>query len=1636
MNPFLTNRIPRCNSPSLYKMDAYTSSSMSSEADDSEGKTSSYCFMHAIDTHGRVIPFSEKSFNKFLECSTLWKELENRPESVIASKADGLQFDDVCTTTRKRQGRAGYHVECYRHFCNLTSIRRAKDKSRKAQISTEVDGVLAARNLQETSDAWVEPEPKRLLRSDATSSPCPGRPHVLPIECVICKSTKYVKESFSQKRKVERLIRCETLSGGQLVKAAEIRNDEKLLLKIRGKDLVALEVRYHRSCYLCYCRVVKPKVESDVHLKQSYVVSYVKFCQNVIERRIIRGQEILRLTKLLKLFVKTVKEVEGLEAANYKSANLKRRLKESYPVLCFSRPSRQYESEIVFVESLGVEDVIESAVVDVSSEESQSESDGSMYTTKQVRTDERSLRTLYAAAQIIKTSLDDMDMKTTWPPTYDDLNITQSKKLIPWQLFNFLGWMSGVSHEPREEKVTVSTDDERKVLSIAQDIVYLKTKGRCVLPKHHALGMSVRHLTGSAKLIGILNGLGHSVSRSVVLAHDTALAKRQLALGDQILPDGVQPIFTTLVYDNNDFGEETVSGKGTTHNTNGIIVQHPITQPEREPSKIAIPKSRKIAFEVPPVELVTYFGRRKIGPQPFDRLGLECEEYQDAQRYARDIDIACRLLKTVEVGEKLLPGWTGMNVMLTKPVSKQCTVGYLPIIDASPTEFDTVNTILTTTLSIADALKQESVVLVFDQAIYSKAQQIRWVNEIFRKRIVIRLGAFHTALSMLACIGKRFGDAGLENLMIESNIVAQGSINGVISGHHYNRSIRAHKCIMEAMERLRWQAYISSLSDVDYASTYEILAKLQSDFPTSSFTEFVRGEEFQAMASSYRSFVKQRSTQDPTFALWSSYIEMVEVILLFLRATRQGDWQLHLSSIRSFLPWFFAYDRTNYARYLPAYWHEMSHLPNSHPLIYKAFMEGKFVVHRQTEHGFCGVACDQTIEQTCNRDTKTKGGMIGFTRNKGAVARWLLSQHERSAISKQCEEMAGKDHTSALKKDLTVSNMEKVEGDVCAVVETVEAMINPFQENNEELLHLASGVIASADVCKDYTAAYTSGDEAFKTFCEERLQGDGDLFKVLKKQKRKSFATMNKASTTKVKGKEVTIKADRNLFQRLVIIAGARKLDIRNMMTYNLGPLPLALATIDGSLTKTTKASLLHAIESSVEPAPVVEGIPLNSVWIVDGMAMLQEIPQKAVPGTFGELSECVIQQLVRLAHSAHCDTVHFVVDTYRSLSIKAGERGRRAASGSQLTKIYGTEQKVPNQWKKFLSCSQNKEALIRFLFKTWKENPTLLHDIKVILAHDEECHSLQNMDGTVKVVVVRELECNHEEADTRLFLHCQYAAASLPSSSSSTPTVIIKSPDTDVFVIGVAKADQIQAQLLFHTGRGNNKRTLNLTAIRSHLGDSVANALIGLHCFSGCDSTSCFYGRSKKKPLKLMTESVDFQAAFQKFGATFSVEESLVDTMEKFVCRLYDQDCTSVNTARYNKFLMGTKAEMNMPPTHDALVKHLMRANYQSAIHTRCLEQYPVIPSPHNHGWKVTDTNIEVVWGDLPPAPSTLLELTYCSCKKTSCEEPKAAGKGRCSCRQHNITCTDLCRCINCKNSAQAEHNMDEEDTDNEDED
>ena len=427
-------------------------------------------------------------------------------------------------------------------------------------------------------------------------------------------------------------------------------------------------------------------------------------------------------------------------------------------------------------------------------------------------------------------------------------------------LFNFLSWVVDASEDLELSGfVRTGVDEKRKLLSICQDVMYMNCKGKVIFPKHSSLAMTVRHMTGSAKLIGILNGLGHCTSHSMVLEHDTALATKQLSRGDEILPEGVTPKFTTLVWDNIDFSEETISGKGTTHSTNGILIQSgkPEVVNDQRPS---VPRSHKRSITAPASSLVSYFGSGKKGPAPFGQdLDITENRRESYLLSAKKKELAFRLSRIQGQRGSLLPSWTGYNTLLDQAKPKISSVYYLPAIDASPTLMDTINTILVKSVKICTLLQQESIVIVCDQAIYSKAQQIRWKDDHLMARTVIRMGEFHTSMNFLASLGKRFRDAGLQDIIIESGLVAEGSANGVLCGRQYNRSIRMHKIVSEAMEHLRWQAFIKSHDgDEEQEEASNTVEKLQATFPSLLHKQLVNDEEFGSLQARYEKFVVEK----------------------------------------------------------------------------------------------------------------------------------------------------------------------------------------------------------------------------------------------------------------------------------------------------------------------------------------------------------------------------------------------------------------------------------------------------------------------------------------------------------------------------------------------------------------------------------------------------------------------------------------------------------------------------------------------------------------------------------------------------------------------------------------------------------
>ena len=79
---------------------------------------------------------------------------------------------------------------------------------------------------------------------------------------------------------------------------------------------------------------------------------------------------------------------------------------------------------------------------------------------------------------------------------------------------------------------------------------------------------------------------------------------------------------------------------------------------------------------------------------------------------------------------------------------------------------------------------------VFDQTLHAKAAEVTCKHPDKFKHI--RLGVFHTICTLLVIVGKRFQDAGLRDLCIESGVIADGSIYRVMDGPKYTWAVRLH----------------------------------------------------------------------------------------------------------------------------------------------------------------------------------------------------------------------------------------------------------------------------------------------------------------------------------------------------------------------------------------------------------------------------------------------------------------------------------------------------------------------------------------------------------------------------------------------------------------------------------------------------------------------------------------------------------------------------------------------------------------------------------------------------------------------------------------------------------------------------
>ena len=201
-----------------------------------------------------------------------------------------------------------------------------------------------------------------------------------------------------------------------------------------------------------------------------------------------------------------------------------------------------------------------------------------------------------------------------------------------------------------------------------------------------------------------------------------------------------------------------------------------------------------------------------------------------------------------------------------------------------------------------------------------------------------------------------------------------------------------------------------------------------------------------------------------------------------------------------------------------------------------------------------------------------------------------------------------------------------------------------------------------------------------------------------------------------------------------------------------------------------------------------------------------------------------------------------FVCDKYNPLSLKDFERRRHSIFPGYLLRALIENQKTPIQFRKFFMSGKNKESLVLFMPMHWKKLvPEEFHRRTMFASLSQRCFMLCPQHDTNEEITetLQELTADHEAADTLLLLHAKHA-------STACSSIIIKTPDTDDFLLCLAQQHKLSVDLYVVTSTSRWSCLISVRSIAENCRPVVSSALLSLRAITDCDSVSFLRERGK----------------------------------------------------------------------------------------------------------------------------------------------------------------------------------------------
>ncbi len=1151
-----------------------------------------------------------------------------------------------------------------------------------------------------------------------------------------------------------------------------------------------------------------------------------------------------------------------------------------------------------------------------------------------------------AFSRLIRRKLEGKD-KLEWPPTPDQVSNSIENMLPLSCIFNAVAW----SINPNKGKdnhglVKVGKRHVEKITALSQSWEAMVTGERA--PLNIALGLTVHRLTGSKETSKLLHHAGIGISYSDVRMLNNLWAKSVTMDHKHMLPPGfINGKTIHVTFDNSDGKQQTLTGTDTTHHTTGTVFQ--ISKAFEKEARRENIESDLIDNEKQDYGCYKIPRNRKDPPVFPDHV----DEFEDSPLIEKALQkdfawaltnaIGAECLKEVNQGFDIsslepIGSWTHFMKKTTSVDTVKCKLEYLPVIPFPPKD-NVIKWYMDAILQMVDDLAISHVFVHADEAIASKMLIISWLHDGKYDKIIALMGGFHTILVSLKILGKKFTCLGLRDWWVDAGIIAEGSVEKAMDGHHYHRSVRLHKQSFEALLHFR----IKQLTNVDVLDNdlKHSLAKLRVDQSPTKLALVLAQPAFQLL---FESAISNHTETQAKMIV--EYLRDVSAMLCLISSVRENSIERHLAAERVLIPKCFAFGHPNYSRYLSFQHVKLVDIKRNHTAIWEDLSQNGYGGSISGEP-FSTMHGDLITETTINREVKTRGGPMqgGFSTDITAVDTFMKTSHIVANLRVKLKERL-KVFTKSSHKETSIGARKKHEAMIQSLVSKLNDFFDPFLAGPAR--NFKTGIQIDQAVIMDLLSSTQLGNQMFKEFVQKRLGENADRVSIFER------VCNPKLKTGLEKAKKVpkiisSLKEDRQAFGAMI---GKNK-SPEELLSHPLTTVPLALASPDGDLRQGSKAAFRNYLIEEADALTTQSAT--GAFWIVDGMAVVRSILCK---NTWGEYA---------IAFFSFCtpgrDTLPLrlaiVFDSYKTSNIKQLTQLRRGMPGRRIF-ITSPHQSMPkqNEWSSFLHNPENKTELIHFLVSFLKENRSHLIRVPTIVTENEK-------SWLITPTTITELDdCNHYEADTRLI--CVATQVDMP--------VIIRATDTDVLVLMAHIYSWTNIEKPWQMNI-DQESFVNINAICSHIGSEACNILPAFHSITGCDTTSFPFRVGKVAPWKKLVKTRSYDL-LSTFGTRVPSEDSLQAAKEFFQTIMYngkkDESFIETRVCMYKK--QKVKSSEGIIPDENSALQHIKRSWLQCYIWCHCnVNQidFPVIDE--TFGWRQNDGFIQPLWFSCSQFPPEL---------------------------------------------------------------